>query len=130
MHFCCNWRADATGQRELDPALVPLADDIQQRVPIYSFAKLQDLIRSSESDRATVLDEFHQVLSVGPGLFVVRNLVSQDVIDRTEEVAVGVHEKYPPKGGGAGSMRTSAFCEKHAVADPESYADYYGNEVL
>lgn len=77
-----------------------------------------------------MMDEFNRVLSIGPGLFVVRNMVKQEVIDRTEEVAVGIHEEFPPRGGGAGSMRTSAFCETHAVADPESYAQYYGNEVL
>jgi hypothetical protein len=99
-------------------------------VPIYNFAKLQSLILESDEGRATVMDEVHRVLSIGPGFFVVRNLVAQDVIDRTEEVAEGVHKKYPPKGGGLGSMRTDAFCEKHAVADPESYAAYYGNVVL
>ena len=110
---------------------MPLADEIQQRVPIYSFSKLQSLVRASHASRAEVMDEFHRALSLGPGLFVVRIMVRQEVIDRTEEVAVDIHKRYPPKSGGAGlSSRTSAFCEKHAVADPESYADYYGNEVL
>lgn len=70
------------------------------------------------------------MLSIGPGFFVVRGMVPTAVIDRTEEIAKDVHAKWPAKGGGAGSMRTSAFIEKHAVTDPESYADYYGNEVL
>jgi hypothetical protein len=77
-----------------------------------------------------VQDEVHRVLSVGPGFFVVRGMVPTEVIDRTEEIAKDVHAKWPPMGGGTGSMRTSAFIEKHAITDAESYAEYYGNEVL
>lgn len=88
------------------------------------------LVRASPEERDTVMDEINRALSIGPGVLVVRGLVSKDVIDRTEEVAKVVHEQWAPFSGAGLSTRTTAFIEKHALTDPESYAEYYGNEVL
>ena len=77
-----------------------------------------------------MLDELYRALSIGPGLFVVRGLIAEDVIDRAEAAANIIHKRWPAEGGGSQSMRTTAFIEKIALVDPETFAEYYGNEVL
>jgi len=75
------------------------------------------------------MDELQHALLDGPGLFVMRQMVPADVIDRAEAVA----EELNPKANHEGkkhSRRTFAYSEKHAQHDPASFAEYYANDVL
>jgi hypothetical protein len=96
-------------------------------VLVYDASRLVDRIRGSETDKFEVQEELQRALLAGPGVFVMRNLVSADVIERAEKVT----EQVNPKSNGAkgnNSRRTFAYSEKHAKHDPESYADYYGKQ--
>jgi hypothetical protein len=80
-------------------------------------------------DRYAVMEELQRALLSGPGVFVMRNMIAVDTIDK----AVRVGDELNPRSKHAGakaSRRTFAYNEKHAQHDPESYAEYYGNDVL
>lgn len=96
---------------------------------IYDAAHLLDRVRGAENERNEVLDELQQALLSGPGVFVMRKLVPREVIDRAEAVTERVNPKSTETKGN-NSRRTFAYSEKHAKHDPESYADYYGNDIL
>lgn len=75
------------------------------------------------------MDEFHRALLTGPGVFVIRNMIPRDVIDRAE-VVTGRLNQVASGPRGNRSRRTFGYSEKHAKCDAESFAEYYGNEVL
>lgn len=75
------------------------------------------------------MEEIQRALLDGPGVFLMRNMISPDAIDK----AAAVGEELNPREKHAGkkdSRRTFAYNEKHAQHEPESYAEYYGNDVL
>lgn len=106
---------------------------MKENIPIYDADSLRSKLAGAD-DKDRVMDELQYALSYGPGVLVMRNLVPEAVIERAEQVCEEV------RAGGYGtkaydpdskhSKRTFAYILKHALHDPESYADYYGNEVL
>jgi hypothetical protein len=75
------------------------------------------------------MEDFQRALLEGPGVFVLRGLVPIDIIDGAEKVTAEVN---PRKEGSTSkaSRRTFGYTEKHAKHNPDSFADYYGNDVL
>lgn len=122
-------RINNSGDQKTDPAAYPLAADVLQNVVVYDAASVLPLIQKSASDRYAVMDEIQRALLTGPGVCVMRNMYSTELIDRVQEVAIKVNPR-TDKADGKPSRRGFAFIEKHAKADPESFADYYSNEVL
>ena len=117
------------GARSTEISLYPLASEIDQQVVVYDAERLLARIRGTLPEILEVQEELQQALLSGPGVFVMRGMVPTDVIDRAENVTEQVNPRCNgPKGNN--SRRTFAYSEKHAKHDPESYADYYGNDVL
>lgn len=75
------------------------------------------------------MDELHRVWAVGPGVLVVKGLVERSVVDQVTGVANAIQKKEPKKAS-PGSTRIFAFSQKHALESPESFAEYYGNDLL
>ena len=75
------------------------------------------------------MEQLHHALSLGPGVFVMREMIPQETVDRAERVTQAVRKAESGFGSKA-SGRTFAYNQKHAVYDPESFADYYGNDML
>ena len=118
-----------SGDTQTDASAYPLATEIVQQIAVYDADQLRERVRTSEAGKSEVQEELHQALLTGPGVFVMRNLVPKSVIDSAEAVTEQVNPKSNgPKGNN--SRRTFAYSEKHAKHDPESYADYYGNDIL
>jgi hypothetical protein len=120
---------DDPGDQKTDPAAYPLAAGVFQNLVVYDAASVLPLIQRSVSDRNAVMDEIQRALLTGPGVCVMRNMYSTELIDRVQEIAMKVNPR-TDKADGKPSRRGFAFIEKHAKADPESFADYYSNEVL
>jgi ectoine hydroxylase-related dioxygenase (phytanoyl-CoA dioxygenase family) len=74
------------------------------------------------------MDELYKALTYGPGVLVIRNLLSPETIDRTEEATKEIKANH--HGSRKTSVRTAFFNLQHARDDPETYAEYYGNEML
>ena len=115
--------------QKTDPAAYPLAADVSQNLLVYDAASVLAMIQRSALDRYAVMDEIQRALLTGPGACVMRNMYPAELIDRVQEVAIKVNPRID-KADGKPSRRGFAFIEKHAKADPESFADYYSNEVL
>ena len=109
--------------------MYPLCKEVAGNVVVYDAHDISPRLTSSIEDRYAVMDELQRALLSGPGVFVMRNMIPVDIIDK----AASVGEELNPRSAHAGkkaSRRTFAFNEKHAQHDPESYANYYGNDVL
>ncbi|GMK59273.1 hypothetical protein CspeluHIS016_0702880 [Cutaneotrichosporon spelunceum] len=113
----------------------PRSSEIASNVPIYDAAILRSSIKS---DRDATLDELHTVLLTGPGVFVIRSAFGQAVVDRASSAfdTIVASEKANGKDGGdhfaahgANDRIWNSF-QKHALVDPASFVEYYGNEIL
>lgn len=111
-----------------DPLQFPLSQEIADNVVIYSSSTAQTQVRGPIPERQAVMDEWQRALLSGPGVFVIRDLIPVEVIDRASGVAQAVQQQY--KAPGNNSRRIFAYTEKHATNDPASFAEYYGNEIL
>ena len=114
------------------------ADHVERNVVIYDSERLREAVRD-EADRLAVEAELARALSTGPGIVVVQGAFADlDVVDRATAVfddmiadqgrgseAVGDHFAKP----GANDRVWNAL-EKLAVRDPETFVDYYANEVI
>lgn len=117
------------GDQQTNASSYPLCKEVVGNVVVYDANDLAPKLASSLEDRYAVMEEIQRVLLSGPGVFLMRNMISTEAIDK----AASVGEELNPKSKHAGkkdSRRTFAFNEKHAQHDPDSYAEYYGNDVL
>ncbi len=122
---------------ETDLADLPLADRLVAGVPVYRAESLRPLLDGAER-AAAARDELATVLADGPGVFAVVGAVPGEVIDRAtaafeELLAV---ERRAGAGGGdhyaepGANERLWNSLEKLAVADPEVFVDYHGNDMV
>ena len=115
--------------RDTDRSQYHLADDVVERVVVYSSKTVLPKLNGSIDDKNAVMDEFQKALHTGPGVFVIRDMIPCDIIDRASKAADEINPR-PENLANKNSRRTFAYSEKHAKHDPESFADYYGNEIL
>ncbi|MBK3632479.1 phytanoyl-CoA dioxygenase family protein [Streptomyces sp. MBT97] len=116
----------------------PLADRVEQNVPVYDSDRLRVLTTTPEG-RRTVQGELVRALLHGPGIVVLEGAFSDtDVVDRASDTfwalieeeraactARGDHFAKP----GANERVWSAL-DKMALRAPEVFADYYANDML
>lgn len=105
-----------------------MAKEIAKGVPVFSSLDLAAKANESPEGKKAVMDELYKSLTFGPGVLVIRDLLSTDIIDRTEAATKEI--KAAARGSKATSLRTPFFNLQHASADPESYAEYYSSETL
>jgi len=125
-----------TGAQKTFIEVYPLAFDVQQNIPIFESSALLQSIKNNGPDQA--MDELYHCLSTGPGVFVIKNMVSPSIVNRANTALEGIIEEEKRAGGGKGDHfaekgandRIWNSFEKHAMIDPAGFADYYANDVL
>jgi len=124
--------------QDTNPDTVPGASDIVKNIPIYD----GDMVRAAAGDTAAkqaLLLEWAAVFLTGPGVLVVKNaLADHAVVDRATAVFEQIIESARGTGQGAGDHfakpgandRIWNAVEKHCLADPVNFADYYASDCL
>ncbi|MFF3906149.1 phytanoyl-CoA dioxygenase family protein [Streptomyces sp. NPDC001848] len=116
-----------------DPADYPLAAGVEQNVLVYDSERL----RAAEPER--VRSEWVRALLDGPGIVVLaRAFCDLDVVDRASAVFTALIERERAAGTARGDHfakpgandRVWNALDKMAAQDPETFADYYGNDML
>ena len=111
----------------------PNADAIEAEVVVYDMA-----VERTPEQRRAVIEELAHVFSAGPGVTVMRNAVTPDVLDRATaefeqiiaaEKAAGVGRGDHFAAPGANERVWNAL-EKLAVAAPGVFVDYYAFDAL
>lgn len=111
----------------------PNAEAIDREVVVYDMA-----VERSPEQRQAMLEELADVFGGGPGVVVMRNAVAPEVIARATEAFEALIEQEKADGIGRGDHfaapgandRVWNALEKLAVADPETFVDYYEFEAL
>lgn len=88
------------------------------------------------------MDQLYHCLSEGPGVFVVKDLMQQPIVDRAnmalETIVREENEEKRKNGlaggdhfapGGANERIWNSF-QKHAMVDPDNFVEYYSNDLL
>ncbi|MFJ6080624.1 phytanoyl-CoA dioxygenase family protein [Streptomyces sp. NPDC092369] len=117
-----------------DLADYPYAAGVERNVLVYD----SDLLRRRE-ERAEVQAELVRAFADGPGIVVLKGAFPDlSVVDRMSAVFDALIAEQRASGAGAGDHfakpgandRVWNALEKAALYDPETFADYYANDVL
>jgi ectoine hydroxylase-related dioxygenase (phytanoyl-CoA dioxygenase family) len=114
----------------------PYADDVIQNVLIYGPSFSGNV--ASEPDRRGVQVELARALLDGPGIVVFKGAFETAVVDRATAAFDRLIARQKATGAVAGDHFAAAGAndrvwgalDKLAVADPETFAAYYANELL
>ncbi|GAA0922339.1 phytanoyl-CoA dioxygenase family protein [Streptomyces thermoalcalitolerans] len=121
-------------ERTTDPADYPHASSVERNVLLYDAGRLREA-----DDHRAVQAELARALEEGPGVVVFRGAFPDTaVVDRATAVFQGLIAEQRTSGAGAGDHfarpgandRVWNALEKMALRDPETFADYYANDVL
>ncbi|MFC3572141.1 phytanoyl-CoA dioxygenase family protein [Streptomyces yaanensis] len=120
-------------ERSTDPGDYPLAETVEQNVPLYD----SDRLRAAEPQH--VRTEWVRALLDGPGFVVLKHAFPDlDVVDRASAVFTALIEDERAAGIARGDHfakpgtndRVWNALDKMAVRAPETFADYYANDML
>jgi ectoine hydroxylase-related dioxygenase (phytanoyl-CoA dioxygenase family) len=119
-------------KQQTDPTDYPYAERIEQQVPVY------DAARIGSEDRPTVEAEFAKAFADGPGIVVLKGAFGNDAVDAATGVFNRLISQQRRSGTAAGDHfakpgandRVWNALEKLAIAAPEVFAAYYGNDLL
>lgn len=123
----------------------PLASSIQKNIPIYEIARFD---ASDDDTVARLQDEWYHILYAGPGVLVLKGLYGVDkygsVLDAANATFQRIieHERQQRARAGPEKQKGDHFAQKgandriwnsfskHALADPQSFVEYYSNPWL
>ncbi|KAI3395135.1 hypothetical protein diail_1750 [Diaporthe ilicicola] len=114
----------------------PLAAKVDSNVPIYD---LPDYSALPAAERGALQDEWYHILHSGPGVFVTKGLFrDRAVLERANRAFYTIIEQEREGGVSQGDHFAAAgkndriwnSFSKHALADPASFAAYYGNPFI
>ncbi|MFJ5561208.1 phytanoyl-CoA dioxygenase family protein [Streptomyces sp. NPDC093250] len=120
-------------EQQTDLAAHPHATAVERNVLLY------DADRLALADGRAVQAELVRALAAGPGIVVIRGAFPDPaVVDRTTAVfdALIAEQRASGAGGGDHFARPGAndrvwnALEKTALYDPQTFADYYANDVI
>ena len=125
-------------EQTTDLADFPLAAEVVDRVLVYDAERLRSE-QSREDGADTVAAELVRALTDGPGVVAIRGAFTDtDVVDRAtaafdamiadEKAAGGAKGDHFAKAGA--NDRVWNALEKLALRDPETFVDYYANDVI
>lgn len=127
-----------TVNRVTEPADWPLAARVAGNVAIYEGER----VRAAANDAAArreLTAEWVGVFDSGPGIIVIKGAMSDKaVVDRATEIFEAIIERQRADGTGAGDHfakpgandRVWNALEKHCLADPSNFADYYASDAI
>ena len=116
----------------------PTADRVEKNVLIYESVKVLTAIASPEGRRA-VLAEICEAFGDGPGVVVFKrayqdtsvidraSVIFDDIINEQHRTATGGGDHFAKPGA---NDRIWNSLEKHCLADPANFAEYYGNAII
>lgn len=116
----------------------PGASTVEQNVLIYSGDDVRKAGREHEA-RQTLMREWAAALLSGPGIIAIKNAMPEhEITDKATALFNNIIEQQKRHGGGKGDHfakpgandRIWNSLEKHCLADPANYAQYYSNECL
>jgi len=118
--------------RDTNPADYPLATDVRSNVPVYA------AVTVGSADRRTLQSELIRVLADGPGVVILENAFSPDVVDRASEAFFAIIDALRAAGSAAGDHfgkpgandRIWNAAQKLALHAPQVFADYYANDAF
>jgi ectoine hydroxylase-related dioxygenase (phytanoyl-CoA dioxygenase family) len=131
-----DFRAEA--ERTTSLADYPNAASVEKNVLIYDSRKVRASIAEPDSKRA-ILAEICEAFADGPGVVVFAGAYEDtDVIDRASAIFENIiaEQHRSSTGGGDHFAKAGAndriwnSLEKHCLADPENFAEYYGNPII
>jgi len=123
-------------EQTTDVADYPHADEVVQGVLVYG-GRLRRAAEDPEGRRAAQ-SELARALSDGPGIVVFRDAVPRDVVEAATTAFTRLIDEQRAAGTASGDHfakpgandRIWGALDKLAVADPETFAAYYSNDVL
>jgi ectoine hydroxylase-related dioxygenase (phytanoyl-CoA dioxygenase family) len=116
----------------------PLASAVEKNVLIYDSRKVMTAAATPEGRRA-VLAEICEAFGEGPGVVVFKRAYEDTgIIDRASTIFDAIIEEQhrTSTGGGDHFAKPGAndriwnSLEKHCLADPANFAEYYGNAII
>jgi ectoine hydroxylase-related dioxygenase (phytanoyl-CoA dioxygenase family) len=120
-----------------DIADYPYAETVEQNVPLYG-ADISRRVTDPEG-RREVQAEIARALLEGPGIVVFKRAFEDiTVVDRASDVFFSLIAEQKESGAAAGDHfaapgandRVWGALDKLALRDPETFADYYANDVI
>ncbi|WP_435188616.1 phytanoyl-CoA dioxygenase family protein [Pseudothioglobus sp. nBUS_23] len=111
----------------------PLSDSISNNVVIYDAKDFVSFVGNIKQE-IKLKTEMHQVLENGPGVFVIRNLYSEDVIDQSN----AIFEKIVKRENGSSNdhfasgtnTRIWNSFQKVALDNADTFINYYSNDLV
>ncbi|MGO4751880.1 phytanoyl-CoA dioxygenase family protein, partial [Streptomyces sp. 2MCAF27] len=125
-------------EQRTDTGDYPSADRVERNVLLYDSGQLRALADTPEGRRA-VQSELVRALLDGPGIVVLKGAFPDaSVVDRASEAFHALIEEERATGGARGDHfakpgandRVWNALDKVAVRAPETFADYYANDML
>ncbi|MBX4868592.1 phytanoyl-CoA dioxygenase [Rhizobium bangladeshense] len=116
----------------------PTASAVEKNILIYDSRKVTAAAATPEGRRA-VLAEICEAFGEGPGVVVFKHAYHDGgIIDRASTIFDAIIEEQhrTSTGGGDHFAKPGAndriwnSLEKHCLADPENFAEYYGNAII
>ncbi|MGR9498793.1 phytanoyl-CoA dioxygenase family protein [Rhizobium leguminosarum] len=116
----------------------PSASAVEKNVLIYDSRKVMAAAATTEGRRA-VLAEICEAFGEGPGVVVFKHAYEDTaVIDRASTIFDAIIEEQHRTASGGGDHfakpgandRIWNSLEKHCLADPANFAEYYGNTII
>jgi len=124
--------------RDLSPGDVPHASSVENNVPVYDCAVLDECLTNGDK-RQALMAELSQNLLTGSGAFAMRSAFADTtVIDRTSEVFMAIiADEKASKADAADHFAASGAndrvwnsLEKLCLADPQTFASYHANRWI
>ena len=111
----------------------PLSDAIINNVVIYDAKKLTIFIGNPKKEKELKTEMFNSLES-GPGVFVVRNLYEESVLDQSNRVFKNIVQREAGTSNdhfasGTNTRIWNSF-QKVALDDPDAFINYYSNSLL
>ena len=114
--------------QETIEANYPLSDSISNNVVIYDAKDFRSFVGNIEEE-IKLKTEMHHVLESGPGVFVVRNLYNEDVIDESNAIFEKIvkNESNSSNDHFAAGTNTRIWnsFQKVAMENQEAFINYY-----
>ena len=119
--------------QETIEANYPLSDSISNNVVIYDAKDFRSFVGNIEEE-IKLKTEMHHVLESGPGVFVVRNLYNEDVIDESNAIFEKIvkNESNSSNDHFAAGTNTRIWnsFQKLAMENQEAFINYYSNDLV